>query len=1128
MSSSDDQIIQSVDGIISAVEKLVGDIRVAPDIKTEAKDFALNKVGAVAKDLDLINRALFLNEFPASPEDIEIQDEAARASIIADSDHTINDMLSSWAQPGSQIEEGAGAEKPSKKPRIVVSPVTRSVSDKKEEESAAGDEREEKQDFEESQDFGESQDFSVASSFQESLLSSLSHSETSLIGEKQLSENEPIEEVEQETCDFEERQDDGQEFLETETHTDDVLEADEAVLGAVQETEAQEIEAHQSEVEKAGTVLQAGFIPQGKKPSDDLTLIRGIDAEVSDLLAQHGIQSFLDIATFREADMLCLSEELSDPCRVSRENWIEQATLLSQNVSTYYAQKSKDETFFDRLWLNKYYTTHPEVIEELVSADFYEDVTEVGLNEPTLEPISEPIVETSNEGPTQSETDSAEVQEFTDALLAKKLALEAELASLKAQMVQKTEEDQNRETDAPFLEQQDEIEAEVVVSPVVEVLTHEEGHNELADVSVQHEDEEGSDFSTDDDLGDGPIWHEEVSTGKDYVPPVVEDDFDTETAAEDYEASEPSFAHRQDDTLQDAFHASSEQSFSDHPVEHSASFLNTQEESAYSEAGEPSQFISGTEYEETSSAHDESYTYNVDQLSDHVPMSHLDEMSDFHVQGDGQRDASDELKQGGYLPVPPSRAFSPDLAAGQAFPPDNAQVGGLKGDEFGERPSSFNQAEYMDDISVPRDTVMPEEAPIRADTRQEAEPPSFMERSLASSLDPAGFEQDQPSGHDGFVRGLQANEMVSDIVPEIKEKIGDGRTLGQYLASKSQGEVAETPNDEPAYVSPPLPPQTETDGELYRQDMSISLPPSPPVAPQIHMSDMRHSAQPPSNIPHPPAPPVANGIRVPPAVSRDMHAGLPHENGRPEMGHSEVGHSEIIQSEMRPNETLTEPQQGRPNVPPFVDGPEPRAMPPLPPKALPPQEGLLPQKGLPPQSPPTRVEGPTPPPFTDMPSPMSEGQAYADTQRIIAAKRKAEVERAMNRSDIPNGQAYMDTQHLIDSGTAYQPPQTSERFTGPDGVPPLPPEAAKAASAYPRGANNPELHYRGQSVEYNLEQNLQQYPQDNLPPHGANDGRLPPNNGERNGKENSDAPSGFKAKAKQLAESLQRSFVDKD
>lgn len=1118
MSSSDDQIIQSVDGIISAVEKLVGDIRVAPDIRTEAKEFALNKVGAVAKDLDLINRALFLNEFPASTSsaDMEMQDDAARTSVISETDDTINDMLSSWAQPVAQTAEDTGVEKPSRKPRIVVSPVTRSVSDKEEAESAVRDESEEKQDF------------SVASSFQESLLSSLSNAETSLIGEKQLSENEPIEEVEPETNNLEKRQDDGHEPLETETHTDDeVLEADEALGDAVRETEAheteaQEVEAHQSEVEKAGTVLQAGFIPQGKKISDDLTLIRGIDAEVSDLLAAHGIQSFLDIVTFREADMLRLSEELSDPCRVSRENWIEQATLLNQNVSTYYAQKSNDEIFFDRLSLNKYYSIHPEVVEEPGGNDFSssEDQAELAGSAEDDELVSAGVYEDV----TEAEGDSDEVQEFTDALLAKKQALEAELASLTAQMVQKTEEDNNLVTDAPFLEQEDESEVEAVVPPVVEVLTHEDGQNEVADVSARHEEEEGSYSSSDEDFGDGPIWHEEVSTGKDYVPPIVGDDFDTETVAENCVAPETSFTqspHRQDDTPEGAFYASQEQSFPDQTVEQSAAFLNSQEQNVYTEPGEtqafasgPPQFVPDDEYEEIPSVDDESYTYDVDQLSDHVPLSHLDEMSDFHVQGD----SSSEVKQGGYLPVPPSGVLSPELAAGHAAPLNNAQVGDLTGDEFEESSGSYNQAEYIDDISVPRDAPATDEALAGADIRQEAEPPRFMEKALApTNLRPAGFEQDQQpgqeseqeiSGHGAIVRGLQANETVSDKVPEIREKLGNGRTLGQYLASKSQNEIAEASNDEGAPVSPPLPPQTETDDELYRQDMSISLPPSPPVAPQIHMSDMRRSAVPPSNIPHPPAPPVANGIRVPPAVSRDMHRGVSSEMERPELGHSENGPSQMGYNEIRQEEVFTEPQQGRPNVPPFVDGSAPRAMPPLPPK------GPLPQEGLPPQSPPTRVDGPTPPPFTDMPPPMSEGQAYADTQRIIAAKRKAEVERAMNRSDIPNGQAYMDTQQLIDNGAVYQPQQNLERLAGPEGLPPLPPEAAKAASAYPRGANNPELQYRGQS----LEQNLQQYPQD----------KLPPSNGGRNGKEKNDAPSGFKAKAKQLAESLQRSFVDKD
>lgn len=1121
MSSSDDQIIQSVDGIICAVEKLVGDIRVAPDIKTEAKEFALNKVGAVAKDLDLINRALFLNEYPTSNSsaDMDKQDDAARTSVISETDDTINDMLSSWAQPVAQTAEGTGGGKTSRKPRIVVSPVTRSVSDKEEAESARRDENEEKQDF------------SVASSFQESLLSSLSNAETSLIGERQPTENEPVEEVEQETSRLEDQEDDGQQPLETEPLGDEVLEAHQE-----QETEAQEVEVHQSEVEKAGTVLQAGFIPQGKKISDDLTLIRGIDAEVSDLLAAHGIQSFLDIATFREADMLRLSEELSDPCRVSRENWIEQATLLNQNVSTYYAQKSNDEIFFDRLSLNKYYSIHPEVVEEPGGNDFgsSEDQAELAGSAEDDELVSAGVYEDV----TEAEGDSDEVQEFTDALLAKKQALEAELASLTAQMVQKTEEDNNLVTDTLFLEQEDESEVEAVVPPVVEVLTHVGGQNELADVSARHEEEEGSYSSSDEDFGDGPIWHEEVSTGKDYVPPIVGDDFDTETVAENYVAPETSFAqsaHRQDDTPEGAFYASQEQSFPDQTVEQSAAFLNSQEQNVYTEPGEtqafasgPPQFVPDDEYEEKPSVDDESYAYDVDQLSDHVPLSHLDEMSDFHVQGD----SSGEVKQGGYLPVPPSGALSPELAAGHAVPPNNAHVGDLTGDEFEESSGSYNQAEYMDDISVPRDALASDEALAGADIRQEAEPPRFMEKALApTNLGPAGFEQDQQpgqeseqeiSGHDAIVRGLQANETVSDKVPEIREKLGNGRTLGQYLASKSQNEIAEALNDEGAPVSPPLPPQTETDDELYRQDMSISLPPSPPVAPQIHMSDMRRSAVPPSNIPYPPAPPVANGIRVPPAVSRDMHHGASSEMERPELGRSQNGPSQMGYNEIRQDEVFAEPQQGRPNVPPFVDGSAPRAMPPLPPK------GPLPEEGLPPQSPPTRFEGPTPPPFTDMPSPMSEGQAYADTQRIIAAKRKAELERAMNRSDIPNGQAYMDTQQLIDNGATYQPQQNSERLAGPEGLPPLPPEAAKAASAYPRGANNPELQYRGQSLEHNLEHREHQLTPNNLPPHSADDGRLPPNNGERNGNEKNDAPSGFKAKAKQLAESLQRSFVDKD
>ncbi len=1121
MSSSDDQIIQSVDGIISAVEKLVGDIRVAPDIETEAKNFALNKVGGVVKDLDLINRALFLNDYPAAsvtPDTpvtsvaLNENSETARTTVIAETDDTINDMLSSWSQPVSGpvsqsvvSEAGDGAktadagvssheQQPAKKPRIIVSPVTRTVPETTPETDAA-----EHVGAGESQ---EEQDFTVASSFEESLISSLSHSETSLVGERDAVGAHSTEADDKAKDKLEEQLSDEELTLKADPHDTEILETD--------------------ETDQADTSVEAGSVKKEKVAADDLTLIQGIDEDVSELLSQHGIYSFLDIVEFKEADMLRLSEELSDPCRVSRENWIEQATLLAKNVSTYYAQKNNDEISFDRLSLNKFYSIHPEVIaeqngtpdlepsafntdeqqeivgrveEDMLSGEFYEDAN---LYEDTEEGKAD-LVEASVE----LVENFAEVQEFTDALLAKKLALEAELASLTAQMVQKSEANESLKANVPFLEHdEDKVGVETLTSPVVDVLTHEEGQNELVDAFNIHDGEEASNFASDNDLGDGPIWHEEVSTGKDYVPPVVEDDFETQTDAQDYDASGAHFAQSQQDINQPQFseqqeslrqntedHFSQSEPLSNLPpldnfVEESVPFLNSQEGKNYIEPQgfplETTLFAPGDEYEEQSPPHEKTYTYSVDQLSDHVPMSNLDEMSDFHP-----------------------------------------------GDKMEEGSVPLNQAEYMDDISVPRDTMVSGGPSIRAD--QGLGDPGFMERSLSPSdmpptdMRPAGFEKNEinenghllqvgqavQEGQDAFAPNLQAGETVSDKIPEIKEKIGNDRTLGQYLASKSQGELTgasdreredqalnEVPiqNIEQTYgvehsnFSPPLPPQNEGYNELSRQDMSISLPPSPLVAPQINMSDMRRPVMPPSNIPHPPAPPIANGVRVPPVVSREMQG--------------------IAPPEIRPSETLAEPQQGRSLVPPFVDGPETRSMPPLPPQ------------GMPPQSPPSQVEGPTPPPFTDMPSPVSEGQAYADTQRIIAAKRQADVEKAKNRSDIQNGQAYMDTQQLMDNGVPFEPQQNAGRLSGPNDIPPLPPEAVKAASAYPKGAHNPELHYRGHKP--------QQFSEEGLPPLDTNAGHFANGNGGRNGNQKNVAPTGFKAKAKQLAESLQRSFVDKE
>ncbi|GAA6211182.1 hypothetical protein NBRC116602_09220 [Hyphomicrobiales bacterium 4NK60-0047b] len=1098
MSSSDDQIIQSVDGIISAVEKLVGEIRVAPDIELDAKNFALSKVSAVAKDLDLINRALFLNDYPDTPIDTGISADAdkngnaTRTAIIAETGNTINDMLSSWSQTETEsVDQNLGKTAGAKKPRIVVSPVTRTVTDKEETVASTAGEGEEKQDF------------SVATSFEESLISSLVHSETSLVSERE--EEETLSHV---------NDDEVTDSLEDVISTQVQLTEDEVPVTQVFEADkTDEVAAELPKDELQVDVLQGSDVSSEPKVSDDLTLIQGIDGNVSELLSQHGIHTFLDIAEFREADMLRLSDELSDPCRVSRENWIEQAALLTQNVSTYYAQKNNNDVLFDRLSLNEHYLIHPEVIEEQIddAGDFDSNEEDEAVHSADLYvPPKEEEVSLS----AVTEDPPVEVQEFTDALLAKKQALEAELAALTDQMVKKSEIEQNGAAEVSFLDPDPqpvfddvEVEGEAAMSPLVEVLTYEEGQNELSELSAFIDDEEDANYESNEDLreeqvdelGDGAIWHEEVSTGKDYVPPII-DEFETSSDAEYYVTPETSFTQSPEENV------------------HNETFYT---ETSYQE---PS-------YEETSPDHEEAYSYSVDELSEHAPTSHLDEMSDFHRQSDFplQNGEADGGNQDGYLSIPLSEPLQQDFLQHETSQQEQISMPEFRAElQAGQSPEVplSSQAEYMDDISVPRDSLRPEGPQFRADEGQteplEGIDPSFMERSIApSDLHSDSIQNDETTedgspAQDSLIVGLQVGETVSDKVPEIKAKIGNDRTLGQYLASKSQSEMDETLNSkaqlqtpivERSHTSSPLPPQSEEFNELSIQDRSISLPPAPPVAPQMDMSDVRRPVHPPrppvppSNISHPPAPPVASGINVPPALSREGQ-------GR---GQSEIERSGI----------LSESQvAGRANVPPLGDGTELRAMPPLPPQDFSPQsppphdpsQGLSPQKGLPPQTMPSHVDGGLPPAAPDMFAPMDEGQAYADTQRIIAAKRRADAERARNRSDIPNGQAYSDTQQLMENGIPFEHQQKSGYLSGPDGVPPLPPEAAKAASAYPRGANNPDLHYRGHKP--------QKFAEGGLPPLEESD--------DRNDNQKSGAPTGFKAKAKQLAESLQRSFVDKD
>lgn len=1171
MSSSDDQIIQSVDNIISAVEKLVGDIRVAPDIDEAAKNFALKRVGAVAKDLNQINRALFFNDFEEAVSDnsqnqtkVSENEAEVRAKITGEDGASINEMLSAWSQP-VEVEDGletleedqvlSPTEVP-KKPRIIVSPVKRSVSEKEEHQDVKDNSSDHSEEVRE-------QDYSIASSFQESMVSSLAQSETSFVGERLIEEEAVLEKT------------------------------------SLEETSLEEV-AHDEPVEQEGS-LSVESEKEAISQTDDLTLIKGIDHDVADLLATHGITSFLDIVEFKEADMLRLSEELSDPCCVARENWIEQAALLTKDCLTLYAQQAKPEEeqiIFDRLSLNKFYTIHPDVVapsfdgvvaesvssltERLSSVDTQDDQDTVLNSDTSFEeeveaPMAaesasfssnaedEPHEEVLDVEPVEAEAvfdaetldegGMEEPQEFTDALLAKKLALEAELATLKAQMASQVETDENLKTETSFRDfKEDDIEPQDVVSPEVEILSHVEGQNEIADVFSSDDEEETSNFSAQDDLGDGAIWHEEVTTGKDYVPPVVEDDFEAEednphfsdpSSSNDYTNYEekPVF---QEQYVETPF---SQQQRQDHFVSPDATFQNSQDRHfAEEQRGESfpqyggdfsnqgHSFDEGSSVNEEPVVQEEAYTYNVDQLSEHAPLSHLEEMSTFPE----QRAPFGEVRQPSFLEVPSSdgalhdqnlevqgvgsvesqtRGIGENIPPSPKFSADHAEDRGLGQGSV----SPINQAEYVDDISVPKSSVNSDPVLARAD-------------SMANVLG--------------------AHETVSDKVPEIKEKMNNGQTLGQYLASKAQNELGDAPlpgseesdvetadlydqsfDDGNGQLStPPLPPQKEDLRELSLQDRSISLPPSPPHAPQINMSEMGGPAQLTSGMPRPPAPPIASGIKVPPSVSGDREEINEVENGRRHLPpHSEVqshSHSQNhSQSQLyaqnqspAPLEPHLHSQRHDRGQPPLNrDVLEQNALPPLPPQSLPqgqPPQTLPPQREFSkgpalssmedPSSKRGPVEGPTPPPFTDMPSPVGEGQAYADTQRIIAAKRRADLEKAMNRSDIPNGQAFMDTQQLMENGAPFELQQSSAQAGQLDEPPALPPEAARAAAAYPKGMQNPEMSYRGQK-----------------PQQQVSDETLPPFEG-YTGEEAKPKPSGFTAKAKKFAESLQRSFVDKE
>lgn len=114
------------------------------------------------------------------------------------------------------------------------------------------------------------------------------------------------------------------------------------------------LEEIEAEIASAGTEMLAGetradlyahiagmraLLDVAKPVTDDLTLIRGIDASTARHLVVRGVTSFAQITAWTAADVAAMTGEMIAPRRISREGWIEQAAALARGDTTHYARR---------------------------------------------------------------------------------------------------------------------------------------------------------------------------------------------------------------------------------------------------------------------------------------------------------------------------------------------------------------------------------------------------------------------------------------------------------------------------------------------------------------------------------------------------------------------------------------------------------------------------------------------------------------------------------------------------------------------------------------------------------------------------------------------------------------------
>ncbi|GJM03847.1 MAG: hypothetical protein DHS20C08_23480 [Rhodomicrobium sp.] len=499
MSSTDERILQSVDDVISAIGRLLEDIQAAPDISLIQKNLAVQKASEVTVFIDEINGILV--------PDAEMYFDAGHY----DDGQTEGEALS----PEEQLQ-----------PRLIIQPAAQMPAEPAVETEALPE-------------FGSGVD----------------------------------------------------------PHHDE-QEEDAASIsdGGLEDQQVRDVMIDDDALEVADV---------SKAERNNLTLINGIDAETEAHLNRHDIVRFEQVAKFSAEQILEISHDLGDPSRVARENWIEQAALLVNDVQTYYAAQMMEADVFDRRVLNAAYLTAGAPVKTPLSADDISlkddasvdeeasalegmDVVETEAVDTDAETAADVFAKVSagagddagkvkppvslsfkiTELPETEEADEKEpvnddtqhelkdersLYDETVRLTNERALLEAELAKLRAELAEQQDvagsEVAGPEVAGPEVAGSEDA---VLAEPVATSVRDEPGR---LDVSLTPQDEQleeavepfaeadQSDASprsniddelyadaaalanediSEKDLVRGAIWHEEVSTGANYVPPLDE------------------------------------------------------------------------------------------------------------------------------------------------------------------------------------------------------------------------------------------------------------------------------------------------------------------------------------------------------------------------------------------------------------------------------------------------------------------------------------------------------------------------------------------------------------------------------------------------------------------------------